>query len=255
MKITISSGGGESFQWIGPELIKLPGNAILDLNLKTKIGEIRLDTGVGGSRRLLDGDTILYLKAPGAKSTSVFGGGADGQQTRLGIAKLPIAQIESHRNRLSKEDLVVLQRGDQVKLTMDLGGNPSLENQILQKVSDDLSKGGVSLGNDTPFALHLAYRVGEPVAEKYNIIGLGIKERSVTRTPKSCSAKLIYDGQTVWSSGRSVGAHSPRDEQDLNSMLSEEKSFSASQLLEIQYPAHFEPCPHQKSRTSAGNRP
>ena len=120
---------------------------------------------------------------------------------------------------------------------MDIGGNKSMENRIREKVAKDLAEGGVTLDDNGPFSLHLTYKVGESVKENYNIIGRGVKQRTVTRQSKSLSAALKFEGDQYWGASRSVGRGSPFDEEDLNNKLNDERQFSAAKLLDLTYPS------------------
>ena len=233
-----SPTGSDSFQWIGPNLITTYRDSVYDLNLNVVIGSM---SNSRGSKNLMDSQTIVYCdKSSSGSSGSVFGssGGSNSSgQSAVGVAQMPIENIEAHSRSLSEADIVVMKSGDKVKLTMDIGGNKSMENRIREKVAKDLAEGGVTLDDNGPFSLHLTYKVGESVKENYNIIGRGVKQRTVTRQSKSLSAALKFEGDQYWGASRSVGRGSPFDEEDLNNKLNDERQFSAAKLLDLTYPS------------------
>ena len=159
-------------------------------------------------------------------------------KTEIQVQRLAVDEIITHAKSITEEDIVDFGKNDQLQLKFKLGKNQSsLEQKLTNQIKDVMSKVGIELVDESDFVLELEYRVGEPQVQIYEIYGDGKpRTRKVTRTPKTCSARLLYRGESIWARSRSASLDRPRDEGDLDQMLSDSNKISARTLTEFEYP-------------------
>ena len=245
--------GRESLVWLGDGLI-IVGDKIVDAKRQLEIGEVVNHDRFSRNSSLFGWSRIYCEMNRSGSGSDVFGGASpepgSRQSTRsvsVQLNQLEVQDIMRHRTGITEQDIVKLKNGDSIKLTMDLGPEKRSESRIRKQIADDLSAKGIRLSPSSDFVLHVKYTVGKPQTQKYRIIGFGTDRfRTVTSTPKSCSAVLTYKGEKIWSRGRGVGHGRPFSEDDLDRNLKDQSSFSVNNLTEIDYPGSVRALPPSK---------
>lgn len=263
-KIATSRHGG--FPYLGPNLVRLFDRSIFDLKLGVKIGQVE---SRNFGQRFLSNSTSITIKSDrmsrsgsGGFGGSLFGGSQqsgengrrDDSDTRtpknfsVSLQHLDLGAIAEFSDTLTDADVVEFGEGDSLQLKFNVG-DPSVETQLRNKIGVVMAAGGVDVVENSDFVLSLAYSVGKSRTETFNIIGgMTPRKRTVTFTPKTCSAVLTYKGEKLWSTGQSAGSGRPYSEEDLDQSLNASKSITARTLLSFTYPNQLREIPPSKRK-------
>jgi len=251
----IKSGAGnvDSFQFLGADLMLLSGRSIFDFRLGMEVATLkgfgfrRNVQNFGNATRLIaEMDRHGGSSGQGGFGRAIGGGGSGGsgdedakyttQQVKVAIQRLPVNQITQYARQLTETDVVDFGAGDTVKLVFNVG-DQGVENQLRNKLQQVLSENNIQVANDSDFVFEFSYKVGQPQTENFRIIGFGGgRTRKATVTPKTASATLKYQGETLWANSRSGGMGRPFSEEDLDRNIKNAQSISARSLLEFKYP-------------------
>ena len=228
-------------------------NTIFDLDLGVEIGSIGRGSSFGGSKTYADGSRVMGDLDDSRSASSNQGGASLGatdftqigkrkdkyvtQSASVMVQRLPIDNVLAHADSLNESDILVFGRGDTLQLEFDLGREKYVEKNLRAKIKAIMDQGGVEIVDKSDFVMTFTYDTGKKQTRKYQIVG-GMKpyERTVSVTPKTCSAILTYRDERIWGRGDSVSLGHPFSEEQLDNTISESKSFSARLLLDFEYP-------------------
>jgi hypothetical protein len=247
---------------LGKNLFRTFHNGIYDVELDVEIGKIG---GGGFGAKYFSGSQRIVAKVDhsGRGSRGGFGSMMGAGRTRpmrdreemvptriqVSYENLDLEEIESFAASLNDEDVIEFGEGDSVSLDIDLGSD-QLDRDLKSTVIDIMEEGGINVRRRAKFKLIVRYTEGKPKTETYNIIGdIKPRKRTVTVTPKSCSAKLMLGDEVVWSQANSVSLGRPFSEDDLNNTISRSKKISARSAFEFKYPTERRVLAPSKKRT------
>jgi len=254
-----------SFPLLSPTLIRTNHGTLYDINLGTEIGKIEGNSFgaqyYSNSTRIVGEIDRIGSSGRGGFDGRLFGareggGGARSRGDRstkmveVRYEKLDIEEIKDFANSLTEDDIITFGEGDKVQLDLDLN-NGKIEDDLDGLIFETMDDAGIDVvdrGGD--FVLEARYSEGRPETETFRIVG-GPRERTrtVTVTPKICTAKLKYRGEVIWSRSSSVSLGRPFSEEGLNEIIKRSKSVSARTLLKYDYPTDLRKLLPSKQRT------
>jgi hypothetical protein len=260
--VSFHSGGGDSFPYLGPNLIRTFHGNIYDLSLGTEIGSIDRSSARGesfsNSTRIV-GEVDMFGRdtSSGGFGGTLFGTGASRIRNNKGkvprkvtidYQRLDVDEIVSFAESLTSKDIIELGPGDSIELVMDLG-DARVERDLESLVEEIMNEGDITIARESDFVLELKYSVGQRQTEKYRIVGGPTQTtRNVTITPKYCNAKLSYKGETIWKRGVSANLGMVWSEDELNRIIKLSKTLSPEKLLNFDYPNQLRVLSPQKKR-------
>ena len=252
MSVGVSSTFTDRFPLLGPTLVETLHGTIYDLELEVEIGSIARGGAHGtqnfsNSTRIKGEVDFTRSSARGGFGGMMVGarGGRHFQRDReskkpalvnVDYERLDVEEIEAFAKTLSVDDIIEFGPGDSLQLDFDIGDS-SVERQLEDLIDEVMEEGDIRVVRKSDFVLTFKYSEGRSQTERYNIVG-GAKPRTrnVTLTPKTCSAKLSYQGQVIWSRSQSASLKGVWSEDRLNEIVKTARSLSARKLLDFRYP-------------------
>lgn len=115
--------------------------------------------------------------------------------------------LELYRSKLPRdaESMLLLKRGDRIRLTVDLQATPHLNDQVRDKITKSMSERGVIIDDAAKDELKAVSNSSEEVVEFRKIgFGGGGTERATVKTIWQ-NISLLRDGEVVYRQGTSSG--------------------------------------------------
>lgn len=266
--VTATTADRLGFPMLSPTLIRTFHGSLYDINLETEIGEIEGNSFgaqyYSNSTRIVGKIDRMGTSSRGGFSGRLLGAGGGGggrsgggrsvgdrssKTVEVRYEKLDIDSITNFANSLTEDDIVTFGHGDKVKLDLDLGDR-RVEDELDRLIFDTMDEAGIDVVDRSDFVLEVRYSEGKPQTEEFRIVGGPTeRRRTVTITPKTCSAKLKYRGEVIWSRASSASLGRPYSEEQLNEIIKRAKSINARTLLDYDYPNDLRKLPPSKQRT------
>jgi len=250
---------------LGPNLVLSSSLKIFDARLGVVIGNVK--SGERYVSRAFSKSSRITAKIEENKSSkSTSRGGFGG--TTIGVVEedvpsridiksetFDVQEVVAYADSLSKADIVTFGSGSTLSLDIDLGDDSS-EKSLVSQLTSKMSDAGIKIGEGSDFVLKVRFLAGKPVTETFNIVEVHSsfrhfripnrfnstptgQKRTVTVTPKTTSARLMYKGSVLWAHHESAALGRPYSVDELNKRVSEARQLTARKTLQFEYPTEI----------------